>query len=235
MPESGRCEVMGCIKAAVSAVMEYEETCEKDYADLLNLAAELLSRTEKMHGEVQTDYESISRQALRARALVDEIERRVKAYEFQMNAASSEADAYAGQASYLRSHPTVISSTDSEGNVTTSAVYDEAGIRDAERNYDRAMGAYNDAVRRRDEAFAAYTEAMSVSDYFNQIRDAIYAVAESIQSGIYEIKKYLRLMEDEASFNLQSLRAVISRLQSYLESQAVFLPAGAEYRAFFGT
>ena len=183
---------------------------------------------------MQTDYESISRQALRARALVDEIERRVKAYEFQMNAASSEADAYAGQASYLRSHPTVISSTDSEGNVTTSAVYDEAGIRDAERNYDRAMGAYNDAVRRRDEAFAAYTEAMSVSDYFNQIRDAIYAVAESIQSGIYEIKKYLRLMEDEASFNLQSLRAVISRLQSYLESQAVFLPAGAEYRAFFG-
>lgn len=226
---------MGCIKAAVSAVIEYEETCEKDYADLLNLAAELLLRAEKMYGEVQTDYESISRQALRAQALVDEIERRMKAYEFQMDAAYSEAGTYAEQASYLRSHPAIISSTDSEGNVTTSAVYDEAGIRDAERNYDRAMGDYNDAVRRRDEAFAAYTEARSVLDYFNQIRDAIYAAAESIRSGIYEIKKYLRLMENEAAFNLQSLRAVISSLQAYLESQAVFLPAGAEYRAFFGT
>lgn len=226
---------MGCIKAAVSAVMEYEETCEKDYADLLNLAAELLSRAEKMYGEVQTDYESISRQALRAQALVDEIERRMKAYEFQMDAAYSEAGTYAEQASYLRSHPAIISSTDSEGNVTTSAVYDEAGIRDAERNYDRAMGDYNDASRRRDEAYEAYTEARSVLDYFNQIRDAIYAAAESIRSGIYEIKKYLRLMEDEAAFNLQQLRAVISSLQAYLESQAVFLPAGAEYRAFFGT
>lgn len=223
---------MGSIKATYSAIENFSSKCGDDYASMVGIANEILSREEKMLSEVRQDYENISRQVVRLQMMQSEIESKVKVYEHQMQSASAEADGYSATISYLYANPMTVTSTDSEGNETTRTVVDYDGIRAAERGRDAAMQTYYLYSDKHSEAFAVYMETSSTLSRYETIKNAINAVSESIQSDIYEIKKYIRAIEDESEYNIRSLQGVINSLSTYLASKSIFMPIGAHYESF---
>lgn len=223
---------MGSIKATYSAIENFYSKCGDNYASMVGIANEILSREEKMLSEVRQDYENISRQVVCLQMMQNEIESKIKVYEHQMQSASAEADGYSATISYLYANPMTVTSTDSEGNETTRTVVDYDGIRTAERGRDAAMQTYYSYSDKHSEAFAVYMETSSTLSRYETIKNAINAVSESIQSDIYEIKKYIRAIEDESEYNIRSLQGVINSLSTYLASKSIFMPLGAHYESF---
>lgn len=223
---------MGSIKATYSAIENFSSKCGDNYASMVAIANEILSCEEKMLNEVRQDYENISRQVIRLQMMQNEIESKVRFYEHQMQSASAEADQYSGQLDYLHNNPKIVTTTDNEGNTTTYKEYDYEAMEIARRGYDAAMQIYYSYSDKHSEAFAVYMETSSTLSRYETIKNAINAVSESIQSDIYEIKKYIRAIEDEAEYNTRSLQGVLNSLSTYLASKAIFLPIGAHYENF---
>lgn len=223
---------MGSIKATYSAIDNFSAKCGDNYASMVGIANEILSQVEKMLSEVRQDFENISRQVVRLQMMQSEIEVKVRLYEHQMQSASAEADGYSDTIIYLYANPKTVTSTDSEGNETTHTVLDYAAIHAAERGRDAATQTYYSYSDKHSEAFAVYMETSSTLSRYETIKNAINAVSESIQSDIYEIKKYIRAIEDESEYNIRSLQGVINSLSTYLASKSIFMPIGAHYESF---
>ena len=226
-----RCS-MGSIKATFSAVDVYASNCSNDYVAMINTANEILTRVEKLHTDVQEDYEKISKQIVRLQLMREEVATKVKSYEHKMNEAAAEAERWQAEIDYLYSHPDTVTSTDEDGNETTEEVYDYAAISAAERKRDDVMEIYYLYREKYGEAYAVLVETESTQSRFETIKNAIHAVGESIQSDIYEIKKYISAIGDEAEHNTRSLQGVLGSLSTYLVSKAMFMPAGAIYEDF---
>lgn len=223
---------MGNIKATFSAIENYKSKCRYDYNSILNKTQDILDRAEKMYGAVQQDYDNIGRQVVRAHEMHEVAKSRVEKYEFQMDRAFAEMNACSEQINYLYNNPTTVTSTDSEGNESTSVVYDEEAIRAADRKRDAAMQSYNNFSERYDEACEVWVEAGNTLHNYQNTRDAIATVGEAIKNCIFEIKKYINAIADEAEFNINSLQGVIDSLAAYLASKAIYLPQGAHYENF---
>ena len=223
---------MGSIKATFSAVDVYASNCSNDYVAMINIANEILSRIEKLHTDVQEDYEKISKQIIRLQMMREEVATKVKSYEHKMNEAAAEAERWQSEIDYLYSHPDTVTSTDEDGNETTEEVYDYASISAAERKRDEAMEIYYLYREKYEAAYAVLREAESTLSRFETIKNAIHAVGESIQNDIYEIKKYISAIGDEAEHNTRSLQGVLGSLSIYVASKAMFMPAGAIYEDF---
>ena len=223
---------MGSIKATFSAVDVYASNCSNDYVAMINTANEILTRVEKLHTDVQEDYEKISKQIVRLQIMREEVATKVKSYEHKMNEAAAEAERWQAEIDYLYSHPDTVTSTDEDGNETTEEVYDYAAISAAERKRDDAMEIYYLYREKYEAAYSVLVETENTQSRFETIKNAIHAVGESIQSDIYEIKKYISAIGDEAEHNTRSLQGVLGSLSTYLASKAIFMPAGAIYEDF---
>ena len=55
-----------------------------------------------------------------------------------------------------------------------------------------------------------------------QLNNAITAVGNALERNAFEIRKYISLIEDEASYNVQSLLALVSSIQTYVTSKEIF-------------
>lgn len=223
---------MASIKAKLSSVELYTSQCGDDYSTILNIANDVLSRAEKLYIIVQEELEKISRQVNRVQRSYDEIEHKVNSYMQRMEDAADEIDRCSEEIDYIYNHPSTVTTTDEEGNETTEEVIDYDGIRAAERERDAARSTYNLYENKCDEARMVFREAGYTVSKFQNTKYGIEAVSRSIQNDIYEIKKYIRAIEDEAEFNIHSLQGVIDSLQSYLASKAIFMPEGSYYEEF---
>lgn len=223
---------MASIKAKLSSVELYTSQCGDDYSTILNIANDVLSRAEKLYIIVQEELEKISRQVNRVQRSYDDIEHKVNSYMQRMEDAADEIDRCSEEIDYIYNHPSTVTTTDEEGNETTEEVIDYDGIRAAERERDAARSTYNLYENKCDEARMVLREAGYTVSKFQNTKYGIEAVSRSIQNDIYEIKKYIRAIEDEAEFNIHSLQGVIDSLQSYLASKAIFMPEGSYYEEF---
>lgn len=223
---------MGSIKATFSAVSEYASNCSDDYVLMINTANEILSRVENIYKDVQEDYEKIGKQIVRLQMMRDEVSSKTTSYEYKMNSAAAEVERWQAEIDYLYSHPDVRTTTDEDGNETTELVYDYAAINAAERNKAIAREEYYHYRGKFDEANSVLHETERAISRFETIKSAIHAVGEAVQNDIYEIKKYINAIGDEAEYNSHSLAGVIGSLSTYLASKAMFMPAGAHYEDF---
>lgn len=223
---------MVSIKATCSAIDNFSAKSNDNYVSMVVIANKILSCIDKMYIEVQQNYESISRQVIRLQMLESEIKSKVDYYKKQMDIASSEAEGYGNTMKYLWNNPKIVTSTDSDGNTSTSKVYDYAAIEVASRGFDSAMQVFDKYRDKYNESYPVYIKTSSTLNRYEMTKKAINAVCESIQGNTFEIKKYIRAIEDEAAYNIQSLRGVIDSLKSYLASKSIFLPMGAHYKNF---
>ncbi len=223
---------MGSIKVYYSAVKEYAGKCGDNYTVLVQVANNVLERVEKLYIEVQQDYEKISRQVAVMQMMNNEIDGKVKSYGNQMAIASEEINSCNAHISYLMNHPKKSTVTDSEGREIVHYEIDYEAIKTAERRRDAAQQVYDHYRKKYDEAWAVYLEVNATLRKYEMIKKAINAVSESMQSDIFEIKKYIRAIADEAEYNIHSLQGVINSLNTYLACKAIYMPIGANYEEF---
>jgi len=223
---------MASIKAKLSSVELYTSQCGDDYSIILNIANDVLSRAEKLYIIVQEELEKISRQLNRVQRSYDDIQHKVTSYMQRMEDAANEIERLSEKIEYIYNHPSTVTSTDDEGNETTEEVIDYDAIRAAERERDAARSTYNLYENKLDEARMVLKETGYTVSKFQNTKYGIEAVSRSIQNDIYEIKKYIRAIDDEAEFNIHSLQGVMDSLQSYLASKAIFMPEGSYYEEF---
>lgn len=223
---------MASIKAKFSAIEKYKDQCVDEYRGIINLANDILDRTERLLIFVMGESEKISIQLIRAEMLCEQIEFKVKNYNGRSAEALRVADGYSQQIDYIYSHPMTITETDSEGNQSSRQVVDYDSIRVAERSRDEAHYTGNRYKEMAFDAQMVCTEAKSLFYDLSRKKQGIEQVSSDIQNYIYEIRKYINAIADEASFNVNSLQGVISSLRNYLASKAIFMPEGAHYEQF---
>lgn len=223
---------MASIKAKLSSVELYVNQCGDDYSMIIHIANDVLSRAEKLYIITQEELEKISRQLNRAQRSYDDIEHKVNSYMQRMEDAADKIERCREEIDYIYHHPSTVTTTDEEGNETTEEVIDYDAIHAAEREMEAARSTYYLYENKCNDARMVLREAGYTVSRFQNTKYGIEAVTLSIQNDIYEIKKYIRAIEDEAEFNVYSLQCVIDSLQSYLASKAIFMPEGSYYKEF---
>ena len=223
---------MASIKARLSSVEQFREQSGGDYDSILGIANDLLSRSGKLYTQTQSALDSISSQLSRAQMSHEEIKCKVESYEWNMEDAARDIERYNAEIDFIYNNPKKVTTTDSEGNEITEEVIDYAALSVAQRNRDEAYSTYNHYRDKCNEARPVLRDAEYTVSRFQNIKQGIKIVSDSIQNDIYEIKKYISAIEDEAEYNIQSLDGAIDSLKSYLASKSIFMPDGAIYQDF---
>lgn len=218
---------MASIRAVMSAIEKFNSQSNAGYSELLAMANEILAQTERLCMEVKADKETIDNQICRASAIRDEVSQKASFYEHQMNGYYSDMKYAEEEIEYVMSHPKTRTVTDDDGNSCEVEEIDYGALAAAERRYESAKESYYHFANKYQEAATIAADAVQVIAKFESMGKAVAYVADSIEAATYEIRKFIRLMEEEAEYNLQALSALISRLGEYLSSKPIFHPTGS--------
>lgn len=217
---------MGNLITTFSSVEAFANSCSNNYSAILARANETLSQVEKMLYAVQADSERLAQQIIRGRQMLDEIQLKVEKYQALMEDAAADVDRCNAEIDYILSHPITRTYTDEDGNEHTVEEIDEAALAAAERALDQAQALYEQYRDKYEEATAVMYNVSVTVTRFEQIKNGIDAVAQSIQSDIYEIKKYINAIINESEYNLQTLHAAIDGIATYIASRPIYMPVG---------
>lgn len=209
-----------------TVVCAYAENCADEYSAILSRANDTLTRVEKMYNDVQTDAERLSQQIMRGMRMLDEIRFKVDKYHSLVEDAAVELDRCDAQIDYVLSHPVTQTYTDGEGNSYTVSEVDEAALSAAYRARDQALATYEHYREKYEQANNVMYEVGATVNRFEQIKHGVDAVAQSMQSDIFEIKKYVSAIENESEYNLAALQGAINSMGAYLSSKPIYMPAG---------
>lgn len=220
---------MGNLITTFSAVGAYTDNCSNEYSAILARANETLSRVEKMYYEVQADAERLAQQIMRGRQMLDEIQVKVEKYQALMEDAAAEVERCEAEIAYVLSHPITKTYTDEDGNEYTVEEVDEAALAAAERARDQAQAIYEQYRAKYEEASAVMYEVSVTVIRFEQIKNGIDAVAQSLQADIFEIKKYINAIENESNYNLTTIQGALDSIGAYLASKPIYMPVGTVF------
>lgn len=223
---------MASIKAKVTSVEEFKIKCSENYNLILSIANGILSDTERMFAEAQVDLEKVTRQELRARILREDSENIRKSYQEQQQMAERELERWEDEIEYIYNHPISVTTTDDDGNQTTEKQIDSDALRLAEREKDNANSQLGYTKNKCYEADRVFFQAQSCELHFKGLKTAIEQTCLYLQGDIYEVKKYIRFIEEEADYNIHSVQSVINSFQNYLASKSIFMPDGSFYEEF---
>ncbi|MDE6435207.1 MAG: hypothetical protein K2L07_13365 [Lachnospiraceae bacterium] len=220
---------MGKLITTFSSVEAFADSCSNEYSAIFSRANETLSRVEKLYYEVQSDAERLSQQIVRGKQMLDEIQLKVDKYQALMEDAVAEVDRCNEEIYYILSHPKLVTYTDEDGNDYTVEEIDEVALAAAERARDQAQTIYEQYRDKYDEATSVMYEVSATVNRFEQIKNGIDAVAQSMQADVFEIKKYINAIENESEYNLQTLQEAIDSIAAYLASKPIHMPVGTTF------
>lgn len=220
---------MGNLITTFSSVEAYVNSCSNNYSAILTRATEILSQVEKLLYAVQTDSEGLSQQIMRGKQILDEIQLKVEKYKALMEEAAAEMDRCNAEINYILSHPITKTYTDEDGNDYTVEEIDEAALAAAERALEQAQALYDQYRAKYEEAAAVMYEVRVTVSRFEQIKNGIDAVEQSIQADIYEIKKYINAIKNESEYNLTTIQGALDSIGAYLASKPIYVPVGTTF------
>jgi len=223
---------MAGIKVKLSSIELYTNQCRDEYNLILNIANDILSRSEKMHNWMQDELEKIDRQVVRAEMARDEISDKVNLYVDMMEDAKDDYDRYTDEINDIRNNPITITTTDDEGNEKTEEVIDYEALCKAERARDEAYSTYHYYRDKKDEAKLVLYEAKELERKFQGVQRVMNNISQDMLVNICEIKKFIKAVEEETEHNIYSLQEVVNSLQYYLSSKVIFMPEGSYYEEF---
>ncbi len=220
---------MGNMIATFSYVATFADICSQNYSAILSRANETLSQTEKLNFEVHTDSDRITQQITHGKQMLDEIQVKIEKYHALMEDAALEVERCNEEINYVLSHPITRTYTDENGNEYTVEEIDEAALAAAQRARDQAQELYDHYRNKHERATDVKYEVNTTVSRFEQIKNGINAVAQSIQSDIFEIKKYINAIETEINYNLTTMQGTLDSMGVYLTSKPIYIPAGSTY------
>lgn len=218
---------MGSIKATFSAIDLFTNDCKKGYEGMLQIAKEVLADVRGILGLVDDEHIKISQQIYHLLQIRDNVKIKKDNYESKKNEAQQEIDRWQVEIDYLKSHPTIIKTTDEEGNEVIKEIYDEKGIDEAQSNKSEAQKVYNVYDEKYEAAKEVFSEIEKARKQFTAMQKGIEEMRKAIQSDIYEINKNITNIEYESNHNIKSLQGVLDSLNEYLGSKPINMPSNA--------
>ena len=91
-----------------------------------------------------------------------------------------------------------------------------------EAEYARSDDLYRHWEEKYISAQAVQNAVEEQSEKIRQLATAIAAVADALERNVFEIRKYMSLIRDEAAYNVQSLMALVESIQTYVTSKEIF-------------
>lgn len=202
---------MNKISTVLSSVGNFSDTTKNQYAAMLSLANEVLRQVHDMIGFVQGEKSKVEKQAIRIAKAKEDISEKTLTYSIEKENAYSDYQYYRDKHYY----------SDDDDDF-----YKEMA--------DDAYSVYSAASEKYSYASAVEHAINEKSDEIERLKSAISSVESALERNAFEIKKYITLFEDEASYNMQSLRSLIASIQMYVNSHEIFSTYSIE-RASEGT
>ena len=225
---------MGSIKAVCSMLEYYYDACRNNYGEMLRVVEVLLKKTERYAQDVEQKHDHAKRKVGELNMAMPEVKVKADKYYDGMEMCKDRINEAQGEINYCYSHPIIQSTTDSEGNTTTTSTYDYAAIYAAERKK-------AEAERQYDQYNRLYSKASDVYQRMDALRGEIEGKREIIQKGLdriknceAELKKYIQQISSEGNYNLKSLEGVMSELTYYVNCSPIE-PYGSVAGGDFGT
>ena len=229
---------MNAITTVLSSVGSFSDTTKNQYSSCLALANEVLRQVNEMLSFVQSEKDKVERQLIRVEKIHEEISDKTLGYYVEMESAHSDYQYYsdkyyaAGRSSSGSSlyGSSSYSSSYSYGSSYSSSSYSSSSYSSSNSDdiayYSEKMDeAYKEYTAARDKYDAAKPVKDKVEEQYEKIKqlnNAINAVGNALERNSFEIRKYISLIEDEASYNVQSLLALVSSIQTYVTSKEIF-------------
>jgi len=220
---------MGSIITKYSSVLNYIESVTGTYSLILNRANDIKTRIEKLYYEVLSELDLINKQILRARRLYEDTQVQVNKYRALMEEAALEVERCQERINYVLNHPITKTYTDDEGNTYTVQEIDAAALAAAENAKATAEEEYRRCRNYYERAKTVMEEIASAISRYETIKNAIDQVAQMLQGNLYEVKKYVNMIENESQHNLGCLNGAAQSLGYYLTSKAINIPSVSTY------
>lgn len=224
---------MNAITTVLSSVGNFSDTTKNKYSSMLALANEVLRQVNEMLSFVQGEKNKVEKQMIRVEKVEEEISSKTRGYYIEMESAFSSYQYYSEKyyaAGSSSSSSSSYGSSYSCGSSYSSSSYSSSSYSSSNSDdrafyaelMDEAYGEYKEAKEKHDAAQLVENQVDEQYEKIKQLNNAITAVGNALERNAFEIRKYITLMEDEASYNVQSLLALVSSIQTYVTSKEIF-------------
>ena len=190
------------IHTALSALGRFSSVTQANYSSILSIANYVLSKAENIHVNLEDEKEKIISQITKLQELSQDISLKVAKYQ----------DA--------------LTSAEHYESICEDAYYSARDDDDADWDYISSLrDDWDDARREVSRLEDKVSETSSISSSISStierletILNATNRILEVSNNNVYEIKKHLTLLADEANYNMNSLKGLIDSVEIYLSS-----------------
>lgn len=202
---------MNAITTVLSSVGNFSDTTKNQYSSMLALANEVLRQVNEMLSFVQGEKNKVEKQMIRVEKVEEEISSKTRGYYIEMESAYSKYQYYSDK---------YFSANSASSDYDDSAYYSQ--------KMDDAYDEYTEAKENHTATQLVENKVEEQSGKIKQLANAITAIGNALERNAFEIRKYISLIEDEASYNVQSLLALVSSIQTYVTSKEIFSTYGID-------
>lgn len=191
---------MNAITTVLSSVGSFFDSTRQQYSSMLALANEVLRQVNDMLSFVQGEKSKAERQMIQIQKIEEDISTKTIAYYVEMESAYREYQYYSDK--YYSADEDM-----------------EDFYRD---KADDARSVYLTWSEKHSNSQSVQKRVEEKSAQVRQLGNALAAVGNALERNSFEIRKYISLMSDEASYNVQSLLTLVESIQNYVTSKEIF-------------
>ena len=192
---------MNTISTVLSSVGSFSDTTKNQYSSMLALANEVLRQANDMLEFVQEEKSKAEKQVIRFQKIEEAISNKINIYYIGMENAYSRYQYFSEQ---------YYASRDDDDDIYFSNMME------------KAYKLYTELKEKHDAAQLVEKDIQEQFDRLNRLLNAINTVRNALERNSFEIRKYISLIEDEASYNVQALIEVVNSIQTYVTSRKIF-------------
>ena len=200
------------IHTTLSAIGRFSSSTQANYSNIISIANYVLSKAENIHVNLEDEKQKMIAQISKLQELNEDISLKVSKYQEALN--SAEHYESICEDMYYRARD--------DDDVDWDYI---SSLRDDWDDARREVSRLEDKV---DTSTSIKSNINSNISQLENILNATNRILEASNNNIYEIKKHLSLLVDEANYNMSSLKGLLNSIEVYLSSMQ-FVSVGSEY------
>ena len=200
------------IHTTLSAIGRFSSSTQANYSNIISIANYVLSKAENIHVNLEDEKQKMIAQISKLQELNEDISLKVSKYQEALN--SAEHYESICEDMYYRARD--------DDDVDWDYI---SNLRDDWDDARREVSRLEDKV---DTSTSIKSNINSNISQLENILNATNRILEASNNNIYEIKKHLSLLVDEANYNMSSLKGLLNSIEVYLSSMQ-FVSVGSGY------
>lgn len=192
---------MNAIRTVFSSVAAFSDTVKNQYSSMLDLANDIYGRVNGMLAFLDEEKSKIEKQLIRIERVEMTVGEKVREYAVSMESAYSDYQYY------------------SDAFYRADDECEEDHYRELK---ECAYNEYENARSCHIEAKGVLAKVEDEAAKIRQLAAAINTVKAALERNSFEIRKYISLAGEEASYNVQALFALLRSIENYVTSREIF-------------